>query len=350
MVTGRKIRPVTWWALAGMVSVTIFGYTWTRWIVSGNAKRTPHGPTPLPTYMRVAINVEEAVALVLLVICLYFFLVRPWRRERRLTLDGMLCIGLMTCYWQDLAANFIRPSYVLYNSYFIQFGSWTNYIPGFVEPNAHLFAEPVLWEWPLYIAFSMPPILLTNYLMRKAKNRWPQLGTFGLFMVAFSALAIADVCLEIPFLLQGLYTFPGAISWLTLFHGHYYQFPIYEPVLIGLYIGAFACVRYFTDDKGRTVAERGIDQVRASPRQKTWFRLFAIAGILNVIFLLSNISVGLIDGLYGSAWPKDIVSRSYLTNGLCGPGTDYACPSPSIPIPLRGSSHIGPDGKLVPEK
>jgi hypothetical protein len=45
------------------------------------------------------------------------------------------------------------------------------------------------------------------------------------------------------------------------------------------------------------------------------------------------------------------VKRSYLTNSLCGPGTDYACYQEGVPIP-RGSSsiHIAPDGtSVVPE-
>jgi hypothetical protein len=346
----RRAKPVKWWALVGVLCLGIFAYSWTAWIVSGNATPTDPGPTPLPHYMRVAIQVQLVLTVGLFLACVYAFLVRPWRRERRLSMDGMMFIALMTMYWQDMLSNFLRP-YFLFNTYLPQRGSWFNFLPGVVLPRAQLMAQPFLWEWLLYVVYCMPPMLLANLLMRKVKERRPQMGVFGLCMVAFMTVFVADVTLEVPWLLQGLYTFPGAIRWLTLFHGHYYQFPIYEGIFAGVFVGGFACVRYFTDDRGRTIAERGIDEVRATPRQRTGLRLLAISGLFNVIFFFgNNLPLGLITGLYSDSWPRDIATRSYFTNGLCGPGTEYACPGPAVPIPHRGSNHVDPDGKLVREE
>ena len=52
-------------------------------------------------------------------------------------------------------------------------------------------------------------------------------------------------------------------------------------------------------------------------------------------------------GLHGGPWPADVQNRSYLTNGVCGPGTSYACASPSVPTPRRNSAHLDPAGELV---
>ena len=52
--------------------------------------------------------------------------------------------------------------------------------------------------------------------------------------------------------------------------------------------------------------------------------------------------------LHGDTWPKDTLKRSYFTNGLCGDGTDYACPSQGAPIPRPKSAHLDPAGHLVP--
>jgi hypothetical protein len=236
----------------------------------------------------------------------------------------------------------------VYNTGFIQFGSWANFLPGWVVPNGQLFSEPIYWEWALYIVFCLPPMALCNLLMKKAKERRPEIGVFGLIMVAFTAICIVDVTLEVPFLLQGLYAFPGSIRWLTLFHGHYYQFPVYEALLTGVFVGGWAAVRYFTDDKGRCVAERGLDRINGSPRKKGAIRVLAVCGLFNVVFFLGyNLPMGLIHGLYGDTWPKDIATRSYFTNGLCGPGTDYACPSVANPIPHKSSAYVNNEGELV---
>jgi hypothetical protein len=50
----------------------------------------------------------------------------------------------------------------------------------------------------------------------------------------------------------------------------------------------------------------------------------------------------------GSAWPQDVQKRSYFTSGVCGPGTDVACPDPRVPFPRGESSlRVAPDGSLV---
>jgi hypothetical protein len=41
---------------------------------------------------------------------------------------------------------------------------------------------------------------------------------------------------------------------------------------------------------------------------------------------------------------------SYLREGICGNGTDYACPGADVPIPSRTSYHLRPDDPhLSPE-
>ena len=64
----------------------------------------------------------------------------------------------------------------------------------------------------------------------------------------------------------------SVIKPLTLWYGHYYQFPIYEAVFSGLWWAALACLGYFLNDKGQTIAERGIDRVQVSTKRKAWIR------------------------------------------------------------------------------
>jgi hypothetical protein len=59
-------------------------------------------------------------------------------------------------------------------------------------------------------------------------------------------------------------------------------------------------------------------------------------------------------GLHPAAWPRDVQSRSYFTDYICGAGTDRACPGPAVPLvrndngnPRAGSAYLDPTGKLV---
>jgi hypothetical protein len=226
-------------------------------------------------------------------------------------------------------------------------GNWDPHILGWLSPHANLTAEPLVWLLPAYVYCVFGGAMVGSVVMRKAKERWPRLGTFGLVMTCLVFFWVWDAAIETVFMRAGFYVLGGSISWLTLFHGHYYQFPIYEPIMEGSWWAAFACIRYFRNDKGQTLAERGIDKVRIGAKPKTVIRFLALAGICNVGFLVYNAPASLA-GLYASPWPKDITSRSYfMDNNICGTGSTYACSGPAIPIPRRTSAHVSPEGTLV---
>jgi len=347
VVTPRRIKPVKVWALAGAICIAIFVYAWSAWILSGNFKPTPHGPSPIPTYTMVAIRAIEALHVALLGVCFWRFVLRPWRRERRLSSDGLMCIALATLFWQDPLQSFLRPSY-LFNTGFLQFGSWANFLPGFVVPRGHLYSEPILFEWPSYVIYILPVMLCGNVIMRRVRQRYPQVGPVGLALTVFVPLTTLIIAAEAVFMRVGLYAYPGSIGALSFFHGKYYQYPIYEVGFFGVCLSILSVVRFYRDDKGYTIADRGIDTVRATTKQKTFLRILALAGLFNLTYLVTfTLPFGVVQGLYGAPWPDDITSRSYFMNGLCGPGTGYACPSDVIPIPHRSSAHVDVDGRLI---
>ena len=66
-----------------------------------------------------------------------------------------------------------------------------------------------------------------------------------------------DLVIEGLFLMpMGLFTYPGAIQSLSINAGTYYQWPVYEGLMWGGVQAGLCCLRYFTDDRGRTVVER----------------------------------------------------------------------------------------------
>src|SRR5207253_2950817 len=110
----------------------------------------------------------------------------------------------------------------------------------------------------------------------------------------------------------------GHIRSLSFFPGKYYEFPAYEVFLWAGACTVWAALRYFRDDKGMTLAERGVDRLKAVGQARTGLRCLALVGVVNIIMLAYNLAFGLM-ALQGDDWPADIQSRSYLTNGLCGP-------------------------------
>jgi hypothetical protein len=77
-------------------------------------------------------------------------------------------------------------------------------------------------------------------------------------------------------------------------------------------------------------------------------RLLAIVGACNVCFALSyNVPVQIF-GIHQGTWIDDVQERSYLTGGICGPGTDYACPGPGRPIHRNDSIHLTPQAEEPP--
>jgi uncharacterized protein DUF5135 len=274
--------------------------------------------------------------------------IRPRRRDRRMSSDGLLCLAFLTLFWQNSLISFFQIS-LTWNAYMVNFGGWELKIPGWMAPNANHTAEPFVALPPMYIYFMFFAVIIGCAVMRLIKRRFPQLGTFGLTMTAFGAFMVFDAILEPLLMMSGVWTYPGAIKGLTLYHGHYWQFPMYEAVLFGGCWAAWCCLRYFRNDKGHTVVERGVDELRVSPKTKTWLRFFALSAFLNVTMLAYSMVWGVF-GLYSSEWPKDITKRSYLVNNLCGKGTEYACPGPDVPVPRRGSAHLDPDGNLVGPK
>jgi hypothetical protein len=106
-------------------------------------------------------------------------------------------------------------------------------------------------------------------------------------------------------------------------------------------------LRYFTDDRGRTFVERGLERVQGGFARHLLTRFLAIFGACSMFFFVFyNIPAQWL-AFHQDPWPQDLLKRSYFLMGICGDGTDRPCPDPSIPVPGRSSGYINQDGKLV---
>jgi hypothetical protein len=327
-----RFRPIKWWAALGGANVALAIYVLARWLTSGDLYRTPPGADPIPDYARWAVHVWDVITPIIAVITVYVWAIRPWRREGRLTFDGILVIALPICYFQDPLLNYYQYNFS-YNSYAVNFGGWLGAFPGTLLPNAHLHPEPLLAIGPTYIWAVLLPVVLCCSLMKQCKRRWPQMGNLSLLTIVFVFFFVFDLVLE-PLLfirLSQLWAYTGSIHGVTLFPGSRYQFPLWEPLFYAAWVTLITALRFFRDDRGHTILDRGIDDIRASAGQKTTLRVLAMTGCVAAISFVTYYGPwGLLVGPHVNVWAKDV--PSYLTNGICGPGTPYPCPAPDVPI------------------
>jgi hypothetical protein len=340
----RTARPVAWWAASGAALLALAAYMVVRWIAAGNFVSTPNGPTPMPGWMKTALLWNQIGFLILFVVIMYWFVARPIRSGRSIPLEGVIALGSMSLAFYDGLAGYFQP-YFVWNTGSLQRGSWDNFIPGFLAPNMEKFNQP-FFTLLCYPAYYVGGMLLGCWLMRAARRRWPQVGTFGLLAASFLGVTVLLSLFEALWLRTGTYSYVA--TWgPVLFKGHYYQFPLVAGPLDGLLCTSVAALSFFRNDRGETLVERGIDRVNLSGAGKTVVRVLAMAAFVNLAQLVLWSMPNMWFALHSDGWIADASNRSYLTNGLCGAGSDRACPSSAIPTPHRNSAYIDVHGRLV---
>ncbi|WP_019925787.1 spirocyclase AveC family protein [Nocardia sp. BMG111209] len=343
------VRPVRVWAVIGGVLLAFQLYVWIRWLTGPYFHSAPSGPDDPPLYMKVPLVANAVLAWIGLPFAVWWFIIRPWRRERRITLDGMIMVSLGLMFFQDPLLNYLN-TWCTYNTWMPNRGSWSSNIPGWVSPEVpgHQVVEPLLTNVPGYSFGNLLFVMVGCAVMRAVKSRRPGLSNARLIGVIFVFNFLIDFVLEgLIYLPTGFYIYPGAIRALSVNAGTYYQWPVYEGVMWGGVLTALCCLRYFTDDRGRTIAERGLDHVRGGFAKVQATRFLAIFAAVSACFFCCYNLPAQWFAMHADPWPADVRQRSYFTGGICGDGTDQPCPDPILPMPTKRSGHIDTDGRLV---
>jgi hypothetical protein len=349
---GAETRPpshrVQIWATFGGALLILQLYVWIRWVSGPYFVRVPAGPSDPPTFMKVVLTANAVAMCIGLPVAVWWFIIRPWVRERRITLDGLLLVSCALFFFQDPLLNYFN-TWCTYNTWLWNRGSWSSHIPGWVSPESpgRQVAEPLLINGTGY-GMVLVLAIAGCWLMRRIKSRWPAVSNVRLILVTYAVAIVADFVMEaLIFLPVGFYTYPGAIRAVSLFPGTYHQWPIYEGLMWGGVMTALTCLRFFTDDRGRTVVERGLDRVQGGfARQQTIRFLAVFAAVSACFFFFYNVPAQWF-GMHSDPWPEDHQKRSYFNGGVCGDGTDTPCPDPVLPIPTKHSGFIDTDGHLV---
>jgi hypothetical protein len=340
--------PVAWWAAGGAVLVAFEAYVFIAWFASNDFRRIAPGPTPLPTSMKVALIACCASTLGLGLWLIWRFVIKAWRRERQLTVVG--AFGLATClmFWQDPLQNQTVP-WFSYNHWLPNMGSWANQIPGITQPHAAALADPVYASIPGFVLLYFGGMLVGKYVMERAKRRNPDISNVKLLWLTIAVATGVMGCLELAWMRTGFYIYPNTINSLTLFSGQYYQIPLYEFILDGITVAAMSWIIYFRNDKGETIVERGLSNLKVSQGRKSLMRFLAFTCIINVVFGVYDLAVQpFIHN--GDGVPASIQQRSYFMGSYCGVSTDIACWTKSLPVPSIDSAKVTPSGVLVPGK
>jgi hypothetical protein len=339
--------PIKIFAALGVALCAFIIYVFARWIAGPYFKRVPAGPTHAPGWMLLALHVFEFGGLPIAGFVIYRCVIRPWRRDGRPSVDGLLVLGYATVWFQDPFSNYY-VNWFTYNTNLINFGSWVKDIPGWISPQhpGAMFAEPIVFIGPAYVYFLCAAVMFGCWVMRSAKSRWPRLQGYQLLLICFVSMCAVDFVAEgLIWMPLGFWSYPGGHG--VLFPSTYHKFAAEEMFPIGLMFTGLCALRYFRDDRGNTFAERGVERLKGPRWQSNLLRVFA------VIFAVQAITFVLyaIPAAWGSThtqpWPKDTLKRSYFTIGLCAGTTGEACSGPNVPIPRQNSPYLTTSGTLA---
>lgn len=326
----RQIQPVAVWAVIGAIAMTVIVSVLAVWMTGPNFRPTQPPAGEPPAGLLFWVHLLQITSPVTLLVFVWAYLLRPWYRKGRVTLDGLLLLSWLAVYFQDALMNYLMPQ-LLWSAYFINYGSWTlGSFPTWISPHGNLLPEPLVAIGATYGSLGFWPAVGACALMQRLRRNHPHLSNLELMMAGWASAVAMNTASELLLLRTGVYAYPGAIHAVTIFAGTPYQFPMTSSLCFGAVMAATATLRYFADDQGRTWVEYGVERLTVSPAKQTLLRFFALFGFVQLsMFLLFTVPIQWV-GLLSDTWPT---LPAHLTNGLCGYGPNAdLCPGPGVPV------------------
>lgn len=353
--TPRRNLPVNVFATLGVLLALFECYVLIKWVTGPFFVRVPAGPSEPPALMKGILIAWQVGSIPATLGLTYWFVVRPWLRDRKVGIDGILVIGFLTVWFQDPLSSY-GGHWFTYNTWMLNFGSWVNSVPGwnsYGKPGAML-SEPILFTPFAYCYIFVIVMFIGSWFMRKMRQRFPRISNIGLIASCYAFMLVFDFVLEgLLWLPMGIFAYQG--GHLGIFADTYHKFPVHEALTIGATFCAVACFRYFLNDKGQMIFERGSEDVRGGEVRKTAVRAFAAIFCVQAAMFLGYNVPNFWVGMHSTEWNQDIQKRSYFTSGICGENTNRPCPGPAVPLdrnnndnPANGSSgYIDKNGQAV---
>jgi hypothetical protein len=343
-----KTKPVVVLATLGALMLAFEAWIIFRWVSGPFFERVAPGPSQPPTWMKVELILWQTLSIPAGLALIYAFIIRPWRRQGRVGVDGILVVAFCSVVFQDPLSSY-GGHWFAYNTWMWNRGSWVNSVPGwnsYGAPGAML-SEPVLFTWAAYIYIFVVVMVIGSRFMRMMRRRFPRIGNVSLIASCYALMILFDIVLEgIIWMPLGIFHYGGG-HW-NLFPDHYFKWPLHEGLSIGLVFTGAACLRFFVNDRGQSVVERGIDEISGSTFKKFVIRALAMTFVVQTMMFIGYNIPNYFVGTHPAEWPKSVQEKSYFTSGLCGQNTDRACPGPGVPLSRPGAGHVDTHGHYVP--
>lgn len=330
----RKARPAVFLAVVGGLCVTYALWTWGAWLADGPQQLTEFRDRDSVSWT--VARVYEVI-MVVVVVALSVRVIRECIRERRVVFDAiMIGAGFFTLFW-DPMVNWMQPNF-MYSSNWLNLNTWVDQAPGTANPTAGMMPQPVfiMFIYPFgLLAFAM----ILNHGMRFVRGRFPRLSNAGLIAFTYAYGWGLAFILEAPAFLTNLWGLPGAPATLSFF-GNDQRFAWAEYLTTAIVFTTFASVRYFQNDRGETIGERGLEGLSAGSRTIVSFLATTAMFAMSMwVLLLVQLPAGLNSSPYPDGYP------AHMVNDLCtipgnpeasGP-TEYGpCPgSPGFRMPVE---------------
>lgn len=321
----RLNTPVQVWAALGILLLAFQTWVLVLWITGPYFHSVESGPDIPPLWMRAILVFWQVITPVAAIYAVWRFVIKPWRRDRTVGTDGLFVLAGFGCWFWDTSSN-QAGHWITYNSWMLNRGNWTSSLPwwnAFHEPGADT-AMPLLYTPLSYVYLLLAGAALGSWAIRILKRRYPRWPNTIILSMAVVGGACFSLILEgLIWMPMGIFEYPGG-HW-AIFSDSYHKYPVHEAVFWGLWVAGLGALHYFKNDRGETLAERGIWRIKTSPGIKVALRALAMTAAAQLVLLFCYHLPHTLVGAYSDEWPMDLQQRSYLTGHVCGPTTNRVC-------------------------
>jgi hypothetical protein len=296
-------------ALVGIPILILNVITVASWLADGPSPVTNTRSAVKQADWFVARAMESVAVLIAVVVIV--FLIRECRRRRRLfTFDVMFCLAGATIFWADIGLNLFQPVLVV-SSEWVNLNNTCGHVPFVVNPECGTTPDPILFLFLIETFALLGVAIVLGKLAERARRRWPDVSASKLFAILFGGGAAIVIFEPVVVMPLGGWNYPGNLP-LSIPLGDGFYYPAWEMIAFGGLFGVLAALRFFRDDQGLTLAERGLRQYR--PPVRTAVSMLAIYAVAQLAAWGSASAPFWIAGFHQQPWRN---SSPRLVNGQC---------------------------------